>query len=1162
MSHIHDVLSIAPRYTRAVHIEHDFAVGTQALAGYQATPLVLQTLGRLLEGLHPTATARAFSLTGVYGTGKSAFGLFLAHYLSSSPERRQQLLEQHQTVPLGDGLIYDGPRLLPVLLSGNNASLRSDMLQALYCVLQQQSDVCTHEPDLLETLTRMQGDANLDAQHVADVIAQTNQRLVQHTSYDGILLLIDELGQYLEYAFYQNTLADLFVLQACAEMAARSAQPPCLLVTILHQAFDQYAAYARVVQQSDWQKIAGRFEDIPFQEPDSQMLCMVGHALCPDTADVHTLNRQAWMNRFAVCAETLALRPSSIDPATWERLLAQTCPIHPLVLRLLPHLFRQFAQNERSLFSFLTSQEPCGVADFLASYRCNGAYEPIYRLPDLYAYVEANMGTGLYTRSRGRRWAELTESLARVQTIDPLHHDVLMTIGVLNVFGQQQAIRASKPMISFALRDCDDDPEITQVLQQFIDDQLIVYRHYSDSYMLWEGSDLDLDTLVQEATRRIGGQTDIAALLQQSIEPVPLVARKHSYQTGTVRHFAVRFVTVDGLTTMTPTTVRADGEILYIVPSDHATGADIQEWIRHANRTKETHRIAVLPSRVQRLDDLLLEVTALRQILETQPELEHDRVARRELASRLTEAQHALDQAVAWSYYPGHSTWWWCGQEQSVTTTRDRDHLLSRACDATYHAAPRVWNELIVRRQLSSASAKARRNLVEAMLDHGYQAGLSFEGYPPERAIYESIFLESGIHREEQDDRWGFGPPDPVKDASLHLTPAWNALQNYLNAAQREPQPIRQLFALLEAPPYGVKAGVIPLLFVAVYLANAGEIILYEHGNYITVPDIAVFERLMRQPGYFSLRQSRTGGARMAVYERLAQKLAQYALSKTVQPALLDAINPLLRLVHHLPEYSRHTGTISAPAQGIRQALLTAREPDIALFETLPRACGVDPFTAETPFNETQFETFFAALRNGLLELQEAYPNLVNDVAERIRAAFGANASDHAALHEELSLRCQGVTQTTTDHQIRALSVRLQNTEPGDGWIERVGALVAQKPMSSWRDDDRQRFNRSIVELGHRFCQTERVTTIIRQQQASTPTLQDTVDALDPLPTVPDTPDRLPTVPDHPGMQQLQIQIQRTLDTQSETLNDAQRVTVLWEILQALIERTNERKPE
>jgi hypothetical protein len=630
---------------------------------------------------------------------------------------------------------------------------------------------------------------------------------------------------------------------------------------------------------------------------------------------------------------------------------------------------------------------------------------------------------------------------------------------------------------------------------------------------------------------------------------VPLVARKHSYQTGTVRHFAVRFVAVDDLSSEEQTATRADGEMLYIVPSDNAALEVAHEWVGYPDRAEETHRIAVLPSQVQRLGDLLLEVTALRRVLETQPELENDRVARRELASRLAEAQHALDQAVAWAYHPGHGSWWWRGEEQQVATNRDLDDLLSATCDTTYHAAPRVWNELIVRCQLSSASAKARRNLVEAMLDHGHEPGLSLDGYPPERAIYESVFLESGIHREEN-EQWVFGPPDPEQDASLNLTPVWNAIQDYINSAQHERQAMNNLFAQIEAAPYGVKAGLVPLLFMAVYLANAGEITLYEHGNYVTVPDIAVFERLMRHPDYFSLRQTRAGGARMAVYERLAQKLAQYALTKTVQPALLDTLNPLLRLVHRLPEYSQYTRYVSPQAQGIRKALLAAREPDITLFETLPRACGVEPFAAETPFDETQFETFFAALRSGLMELQDAYPRLLTAVAERMHHAFGAATTDRTELRQELTDRYRQIINVTADHQIRALGVRLNTADDGDAWIESVGALVARKPMTTWRDDDRRQFDLQIVDLGHRFCQTERVATIVNTQPAANPT----------TPAAATTPtNEQPAARQNPGMRALHAQIKQTLDDQAETLTDEQQIQVLWEILAPLIERTTGR---
>jgi len=73
-------LALPVRYTRSIHLVRDFANDRIGVRDYQATPLVLQTTERILEGLTPDGTARAFSIIGPYGAGKSAFGVFLAHY--------------------------------------------------------------------------------------------------------------------------------------------------------------------------------------------------------------------------------------------------------------------------------------------------------------------------------------------------------------------------------------------------------------------------------------------------------------------------------------------------------------------------------------------------------------------------------------------------------------------------------------------------------------------------------------------------------------------------------------------------------------------------------------------------------------------------------------------------------------------------------------------------------------------------------------------------------------------------------------------------------------------------------------------------------------------------------------------------------------------------
>ena len=94
-----------------------------------------------------------------------------------------------------------------------------------------------------------------------------------------LLLVIDELGKFLEYAAQDPVQGDVFVLQTLAEFAARSDQTPLFLLTILHQAFEQYASKAAKSQQEEWVKIQGRFEDIAFVEPTEQVLRLIGSAI-------------------------------------------------------------------------------------------------------------------------------------------------------------------------------------------------------------------------------------------------------------------------------------------------------------------------------------------------------------------------------------------------------------------------------------------------------------------------------------------------------------------------------------------------------------------------------------------------------------------------------------------------------------------------------------------------------------------------------------------------------------------------------------------------------------------------------------------------------------------------------------------------------------------
>lgn len=1152
--------SLSNRFMRSIHLVRDYSLQGIGVRDYQVTPLVLQTLERIVAGLHPESSSRAFSIIGPYGSGKSAFGVFLAYFLQRNSSGRERLITEHSTGGISDPSLFNAPSLLPVLVSGNNASLRTAILEALARLSATLSPLRDRRLKLPRLLVDAARDPDIDPQRVAHLFQETSLLVKQRTAFRGLVLIIDELGQFLDYAARQRHTGDLFVLQTLAETVARSSTTIDLVVTILHQAFDRYAGSVSATRRDEWAKVQGRYIELPFQEPPAQLIRMAGRALCPSSSDPFAHIRRRWAETIAHESRCLGLCPTDMEEHEWCDLVAQAYPLHPTVLLALPLLMRQLAQNERSLFAFLMSNEPWSVPDFLTSFAAGQQGTiPVYRLPHVYAYVATNLGAGLFTRARGQRWAEIAEARTLLSDRDQVLTDVLTTIGVLNALGQHRSLRASRSIISFALTDQTGHERIERALAELEARKHVTYRHHRDSFVLWEGSDLDIDGMMQEARREVEDRYTQVQLLQRYAPTTPFVARRHSYRTGAVRSFRVRFVDVSACLTgrqvlhEVPVSANdvlneADGEVVYVVPIDDDELVRAEAWALHPDRMIEPWRIVVVPLRMYAIRELLRDVAALEQVLHNRPELEHDRVARREVSARLVEAQQALNAVIGDVFGWKNSRWFWRGQEIDITSARLVDEVLSQACDTTYALTPHFWNELIIRRQLSSSAAKARRNLIEAMVLHEHEELLGLTGFPPERAIYESILRQSGLHRCRRPGRWGFG--SPFDDDPLRVRPTWDAIQQFFASTEDGARPLTELYARLEAPPYGIKSGVLPILVIAAYLERAGELAIYEHGNYVLQPDIALFERMLRRPGDFSVRCSRVIGAREQALRYLTSSLAPDMPEKSGQPELLDVVKPLFRQITRLPAYARTTRRLSDRAIAVRQAFLEARAPDELLFDLLPRACGLAPLLADDSLQDHTIEVFFTTLRNALRELQEAYPRLIEEVGEQIRQAFGSTTSG-SMLREELLRRYTALAHLTGDSTVRALGVRLEHAGPGNAWIESVAALIGRKPLDAWNDSDVKEFRSWITEVGRRFQLAEEMAFVQEAPTREAPTCLTGRQVM-----------RIGIADRHseyrriirltnplPEMEHLRVEL-RTLLQQYPMLSDEQRAAVLAEVLQ------------
>jgi hypothetical protein len=1069
-----DDFSLHRRYHRSVNLERDFDK-PDTVEGYVLTERASDALQRIAAALVNPKAHRAWTTIGVYGTGKSAFANYLtalfAPQKNKAAEEAWQLTQQF--LPKGSALIEiaeirSSQGLLRCVAAGQREPLSWTIIRAL-------ANGCEnfwlrgHKREILAPLIDWEaeisaGHCQVTNQQVLKTLEQVTQAAKTH-----VLLVLDELGKNLEYAVQNGGTEDLYLLQQIAELRYKG-EHQVYFLGLLHQSFAGYSERLSSIEQNEWTKIQGRFETIQFAESASQMTRLIGRAIRPSDR-IAVLCNNTGKDWYEV------LKPICADLGLTEKDLCAAYPLHPLTALVLPMLCTRYAQNDRSLFTFLTSNEPHGLTEFLKTSTLDGDRIPTLQLHQLYDYfVEST--TGLTSRINLQRWVEIQGLIQYAQTQEDKVLKVLKTIGIFNLIAATGVLKASPDLVAFALCDCPDDDlalhgwktKIGELIQKGI----VTHRKQVDDLKIWEGSDFNVEG---EIARRVEKERlPLAQLLSLARPLKPVVAQRHYTTTGNLRYFEQHYG--DSLTPLTSVRCSiesADGSIIYWL--DREIPMEIPPT------TLDGKPLVIITT--TQLDLLRIragELQALKTIYKDAPELQTDGVARREVKHRLIDAERLLNDTLsqAFNWSKGQNQCWMAGSLIDVSNTRNFQGFLSDLCDQSYHLGLRLDNEFINRRELTTQGAKARRELIEAMLEDASQTRLNLEGYGPEVAIYYSVLESTGIHRQEE-GAWGFYPP---KEAS-GVTTIWQAIEQFCLEAKDEQRSLNLLYEHLEKPPYGVKPGVISILLAALFLYRVDDLGIYKDGTFIPVLGPEHFELLVKDPSRFSVKYFEIVGLRSQVFRELENvlKSSNAKISTKVRNASLLAIaKPLFGLVRQLPEYTRATKRLNQETQQVLQALQTAQEPDKLIFISLPEACGFNPITVGETENEQFAKTFRKALVQHLHEIQTAYEKLLGDCQQRFYEAFSVR-SKAGNLREDLRVRASYLVGQCIEPILKhfvntAVNENLSDTD----WLEAIVRIVADKHPKSWTDENFSRFEVALSDLVRRFQNLEALQTEIRRQ--------------------------------------------------------------------------------
>lgn len=1059
-------VKVKGRFHRSVQLEKDWQTRTD-LSDYVLTPTVVALTERIISEAQRKGGIRAWSVTGPYGTGKSSFALFLSRIFSAHKDA-------HPDAEAYVNKLASAP-YLPVLLVGQRVSLKTALLQALALALRafDQSKAKAIANDIRLHLDKPLSD-DLVLSHferALEVAASSNS--------GGLLVVLDEFGKFLEHSAQHAD--DLLIMQSLAEMAARS-ETSFILVTILHTGFAEYLDTFDEVRRAEWQKVQGRFTDVAFQEPPEQLLKLLGNAL---ETSFPTELRTAYRRECEKCITSEALRDTRAR-LPLDDLLAACAPLHPLTALLLWPLFRgKLAQNERSLFVFLTSHEPYGLQDFLhhKEFHPHTNEAPFYRLEWLYDYIKISLGAGLYRGEAGRRWAELETTLDRIGADAPAKSvAVLKALGLLWLYGAPLGLRATEEAIALAVGDASG---VRQALIYLQERSIIIYRRYEGAFGLWEGSDVDLGALFEKARQQLT-TGNLATRLSALLELRPVVARAHYIKTGTLRYFSVDVTSsqdslLDEQLNTDNSLVNADGRIIYVLSPISASSVQAklerQTLIDRAKEltsglaTTEKPVIFVFPQPLTGLEEALTTLESWQQVRDNTPALQGDRAAKRELSVRLEHAEQRLENVIGSVFgvrgqrlAAEQLTWVYLGKEHAITDARTFTSWLSSICETVYCQAAPLHNELLNREQLSSASKAALNRLIKGLVSKPNSFRFGFEGTPAEVSMYASLFAQGGFHREVAAECWTLSAPNE------NWRDIWKAIKSFLEETKTGRKPLLELYDLLKRPPYGMRQGPLPLLICTMLLLKKEDVVLYYNGLFQPELYEETLELLVRVPESFEVQQIDLSGESKVVLSAISEALDSLALTDNSlsedDAPLLRLVRPLILTVAKLPTYSKNTTRLDPPqAAALRNATLKAKDPHQLLFQDIPDILGLRA--------EADPQAFARVLRSCIWALQRAYPDLLDTLEQHLKYTFDLSGQSATALRDELQTRALPLRGYSSDPTL-TLFINEASRESTKDWREALGrAVLKGKPPTTWNDADLATFQISLTRLASDFMRLE-----------------------------------------------------------------------------------------
>lgn len=1114
-----EMISVASGFQYSVNIGYDLNHDDK-LQNFIPTKSSLELLQDILRSTDESSTERARVLVGAYGKGKSHIVLTILSVLMRKNwdlfvKLKEQVEQNPDLLRLVENYYDSGKKILPVIINGSSTNMQQAFLLALQKALSE-NDLMGNMPDtnyqaaikvigkwegeFPDTLKRFRKEIgqpieifvkklqNYDVEAYSEFeklypkltsgsvfnpflgfdIAELYESVVkciEPVGYCGIFVVYDEFSKFLEANIKEASVSDTKMLQDFAEKCNRSGKNQLHLMLISHKEIANYIDKLPKQKVDGWRGVSERFKHIHLNNNFTQTYEII-FSVIKKTGREWSAFEKEYKDAFESLLKRYAGHAIFADMAEkdCDRTIRGCYPLHPVTTFMLPRLSERVAQNERTLFTFLSAKGTSTLPTFLESYH-DDCFKVI--TPDIiFDYFEPLFRKESFASELHKNYL-LTKTILEKLDEELLETKIIKALSLIYILEQFDKIKPTANELDGMYSLDYTHEEIRQAIDNLINREYVIYLKVSNEYLrLKQSSGVDVKQEIVNTIERHSQKFSVKETLNLASIDNYMYPSKYNDEREMTRYFSFEFINESEVTRDVDWEVKsesneADGIIYGIIPEGEESIPKIKELLLSTSKGQERF-IFILPKKYMEISEIVLQFNA---VMELRSAAEGNDLLFDEYEVIYEDLRDVISEFIGSYTHPENfkSLYIHDGIEQIITRKAGLTGLISQICEKVYARTPIINNEAINKNELSGVAYTSRNKIISGLLRNTLEPSLGFTGTGQEVSIMRSTLVRKNILVEE-----GGVTRINLKTGDGDLDHMLGVISGFIQGAKRKGIcEFTQLYYDLRSPKkgIGIRKSLIPIYLAAVLHEYRQEAVIINNTEQVPL-NLDALLRIEADPSQFQLQYLDWDPEKEDFIRELDDIFHDYVIEVEKTTNVYEyVVSAMRRWYMALPKYSkekipqgrakRYKGLIRLLKQNIGSYEL--------LFVKLPDEFGQQQFSAIIADTVKLAKEYYDRVLDELIE------KLIESIRELFSEGTGDKLKKRSSLASIIKDWCESLDNSVFEQLFengadRCIGFLKEVTNDERMFIIRLAKIVTGLRLEDWEEKTVTEFEEKLRE--------------------------------------------------------------------------------------------------